>query len=499
MPDQTDIKQRKGVPIWALAVITVASAGATFLLTFTAADIGEKKGESTSTFTQVVQLTPTTYDPAVWGQNFPREYDGWLATAHFTPTAHNLALVPHETVPAAGTGWDDTVGFGDDRTQTTASKLDEDPRLVSMWKGYAFALDYRHLRGHEYMLKDQQTTLRVLAPRKQPGSCLNCHASLPEVLDQINERDTMAAWGDMNKMTYGQATSLAKGPMGCIDCHDPDTMKLRITRPALVNALSALKASQGIANYDVNRDATTQEMRSYVCAQCHVEYYFGDGDNKTLTFPWAKGTDIDDVFAYYAEIGFTDFKHAVTGADIVKAQHPEFEAWSAGVHAANGVSCADCHMNYERDGSQKITNHDITSPMTNINGTCGVCHTASEKVIQDRVTTIQNRFISSRDRTLDALTQLISAIQAAQGDGTPEADIEAAKSYQNMASFYVDYAYSENSYGFHAPDYFQRILSESLDASRKGQLALMGVSGDDLAASEVLKQNADSIEKSGLR
>ena len=500
MTDQQETikKQHRGVPIWALVVIAIVAAGITFLITIMVGNIGEHKGEANSTFTQVVTLTDTTYDPAVWGQNFPREYDGYLATANFTPTAHDQALVPHQTVPAVGTTWDDTVGFGDDRTQTTPSKLDEDPRLVTLWKGYAFSIDYRHLRGHEWMLKDQQTTLRVLAPRAQPGACLNCHTSLPEVLNQINPNDTMAAWADMNKMTYGQATSLSKGPVACIDCHDPETMDLRISRPAFINGIAALKASQGIANYDVNRDATTQEMRSYVCAQCHVEYYM-PGDAKTLTFPWNEGTDLDDVWNYYQEIGFSDFTHAITGAKLLKAQHPEFESWSAGVHAANGVTCADCHMNYQRDGSQKISNHDVTSPMENINGTCGVCHTASDQVIQDRVTQIQNRFVESRDRAMDAVTQLINQIGTATTDGTPQAQIDLAVSYQAKANFYIDYAYSENSYGFHAPDYFQRIINESLDASRNGQLALLGVPADQLAPTEVAQKNLEGIQDSGLK
>jgi nitrite reductase (cytochrome c-552) len=302
----------------------------------------------------------------------------------------------------------------------------------------------------------------------------------------------------MNKTPYKEVTTLASHPITCIDCHDPATMELRITRPALINGLKALKASEGIANYDVNRDASNEEMRTYVCAQCHVEYYFA-GDEKTLTFPWAKGTDIDDVWEYYTELGFTDFTHKTTEAGVVKAQHPEFEAWSAGVHAANGVSCADCHMNYERVGAQKISNHDVASPMADVNATCGTCHTASEQVIKDRVTTIQNRFIESRDRALDSLTQLITAIEKAKANGTPADRIAAAQAHQNKASFYIDYAYSENSFGFHAPDYFQRIITESLDASRKGQLALLGVAEADMAPSEISEANTQAIVETGLK
>jgi nitrite reductase (cytochrome c-552) len=307
-----------------------------------------------------------------------------------------------------------------------------------------------------------------------------------------------AGFDAINAMPYVDATQLASHPVACIDCHDPDTMDLRITRPALIEGLAELKASQGVADYDVNRDATNQEMRSFVCAQCHVEYYFA-GEGKTLTFPWAKGTDIDDVYQYYTEIGFTDFSHALTEAPIVKAQHPEFEAWSAGVHAANGVTCADCHMNYQRQGAEKVSNHTVTTPMDDVNGTCGVCHTASEQVMRDQVTTIQNRYLVSRDRALDAVTQLIAAIELAKTDGTPAGQIEAALQYQRQANFYADYGYSENSYGFHAPDYFQRIFAQAIDAARQGQLVLVGVDPASLEASQVAQANLDSVGESGLK
>ncbi|MDR0627241.1 MAG: ammonia-forming cytochrome c nitrite reductase subunit c552 [Bifidobacteriaceae bacterium] len=485
MSEEATKPARRQVHVGVLIAIAVIAAGASAAITALIANISERKGEARTTYSQVVALDEKTWDPAVWGQNFPVQYDAYLGTAEFTPTAHNEALVTR--TPTAE----------DDRTATTASKLEQDPRLVTMWSGYAFALDYRHLRGHEWMLKDQQTTLRVLM-KDQPGACLNCHASTPPVMDELGNGDQLAGFAAMNKMPYSEASALAEHPIACVDCHDPETMNLRISRPAFAEGIKNLKASEGIADYEVNKDATDQEMRSYVCAQCHVEYDFA-GEDKTLTFPWNNGTDIDDVWDYYQEIGFTDFEHKVTEAGIVKAQHPEFEAWSAGVHAANGVSCADCHMNYERVGAQKVSNHDVTTPMTDVKATCGVCHTASEQVIRDRVTTIQNRFVASRDRALDSLTQLIAAIEQAKSDGTPSDQLELAKKYQNKASFYIDYAYSENSFGFHAPDYFARIITTSLDMSRLGQLALLGVPEEQLEPSDVAKANAEHVAETGLK
>ena len=125
---------------------------------------------------------------------------------------------------------------------------------------------------------------------------------------------------------------------------------MRVTRPGFIAGIKALKAKQGVADYDPNRDATRQEMRSYVCGQCHVEYYF-KGPGKVVTYPWANGLKVEEIEAYYDKEGFTDWVHAETGTKVLKAQHPEFEVWSQGVHARAGVACADCHMPYERVGA----------------------------------------------------------------------------------------------------------------------------------------------------
>jgi len=573
------VVHRRGVPIWALIVIGLIAIAVGFFVAMMIANISGKKAEAKlPTYVPVVQIDASNEnDPSVWGQNFPNEYAGWQGTSEFKTSMHltaadKLSLSdPLAIVNPAGLNASDKavnpapVNVAPSTTDViprdwvTPEKIIQDPRLVTMWHGYAFAIDYRHLRGHAYMQIDQRDTLRVSAPPKaQPGACMNCHVSMPGLLSILgngtpdkpvqitnytaNDPNLKAAWDAFNTMKYlapdpsddTKATisktdpdgptglyGFAKAnnqdqPVGCVDCHDPATMQLRVTRPALINGLAALKASEGIANYDVNKDATTQEMRTYVCAQCHVEYYFAPAapagttapadapKANTLTFPWKYGSDIDSIFAYYTNPDnfpatgkpFTDFTNDLTGANVLKAQHPEFESWSEGVHAANGVTCADCHMPYQRVGNQKVSNHDVQSPMNDINGTCGTCHTASDASLRAQVTTIQARYTASRDQAMDALTQFIDAIAAAKASGTvPQSQIDAALTYQNKASFYADYGYSENSYGFHAPDYFQRIFMESIDASRQGQLVLQGVDPATLAPSDVTVANQDKASK----
>jgi nitrite reductase (cytochrome c-552) len=238
-----------------------------------------------------------------------------------------------------------------------------------------------------------------------------------------------------------------------------------------MEGIRALKASQGVNNYDVNRDATRQEMRSYVCAQCHVEYYF-KGTEKRLVFPWAKGNKVENILAYYDEAGHKDWVHADSEAPVLKAQHPEFEMWSQGIHARSGVACADCHMPYQRVGAHKVSDHHVRSPLLNINKSCQTCHRWPEEELKERVELIQTRTFTLRNHAMDALMDLIDDIKAAPGAGVPANQLVAAREFQRKAQFYLDFVEAENSTGFHAPQEAARILGESIDFSRKGQNAL---------------------------
>jgi nitrite reductase (cytochrome c-552) len=239
-----------------------------------------------------------------------------------------------------------------------------------------------------------------------------------------------------------------------------------------MEGIAAYKASQGIPDYDVNAMATRQEMRSYVCGQCHVEYYFSKGDRR-LTFPWAKGLGAEAAYDYYQQIDFMDWTHAETGAPMLKAQHPEFETWSQGIHARSGVACADCHMPYRRVGAMKVSDHQVRSPMLGINNACQTCHRFPEAELRARVEEIQFRHKQLTEVALDALVDLIDDIVAARESGVADARLAAAWQWQRRASFLVDWVDAENSTGFHAPQENARLLGESIDAVRKGQLAVV--------------------------
>lgn len=446
--------------IGAVVLTALVTLGVAALLV----NIVERKQEARTPFAQVVQLTDDIDDPAEWGKNFPLQYDSYKRTVDMERTRYGGS----EAMPVAPPQADSQVVM-------SQSKIDEDPRLKTMWAGYAFSVDFREERGHAYMLFDQEHTRRV-TEFQQPGTCLNCHASTYNIYKKLGDGDIMKGFDKMNAMPYQEAAKLADHPVSCVDCHEASTMKLRVTRPAFIEGIRAYKATQGIENFDVNTMASAQEMRTYVCGQCHVEYYF-KGPEKRLTFPWNKGIQIQQILAYYDEAGFKDWEHKETGAPVLKAQHPEFEMYNQGVHARSGVACADCHMPYKREGGMKISDHHVRSPMLNINRACQGCHHFPEQEMKDRVEQIQTRFFEARNVAMDALMALIADIKAAREAGATDAELAAARDFQRKAQFYLDFVEAENSTGFHAPQESMRVLTESVDFSRKGQVALRGVKG----------------------
>ena len=464
-----NLAQHTGVIFVAtLVAVAAATAGVTALLM----NIAERKAESRQPFVRLVEVSESTTDPATWGVNWPKQYDSYQRTAIATRTRFG------------GHGGSEAL---------PAEKIERDPWLKRMFLGYAFALDYRDRRGHAYMLADQQATERLTRP--QSGSCLHCHASVMPLYRELGGGDPMKGLDATHRMSYQEASQKlhevgGAHPVWCVDCHDPGSMKLRVTRPGFIRGIQALAAGEAptphIASierwratarstpYDPNADASRGEMRSFVCGQCHVEYYCAG--KMPLTFPWGHGLTADQVESFWDATVFPDgerfydYAHAETGARILKAQHPEFELWSQGVHARSGVSCADCHMPYMRDGASKISDHWVRSPLLNVNRACQTCHHFAEQELQARVAVIQDRNHELLQRAAVALMDQLDAIQRAQEAGATEAQLAEARALQRRAQWRIDFIAAENSMGFHAPQEAARVLGEAADYARQGQI-----------------------------
>ena len=371
-------------------------------------------------------------DPAVWGKLYPQEYSSFMRNQEQTksPSVYG-GSVPN-------------------------SHLKEYPYMTTLWSGYSFAKEYNEDRGHWYTMEDVTKTAR--APAK--AVCLTCKsASVPKTIAKYGKAYYSMSFQDVQKeMKY---------PIGCSDCHDPKTMELRITRPALVEAL----AKKGI---NVTK-ASRQEMRSLVCAQCHVEYYFTK-DDYLLTFPWTKGFDPENEYAYYQEIQFTDWEHGTTKTPMLKAQHPDFEMFQGGTHQANGVACADCHMPFVREGNMKVTSHWITSPLKHMEQSCGVCHGADIKKLTERVQYTQDKVEDLLNRSGNELAEAIKAIETAAKVVPASTDLARAREMHREGQWYWDWVGAENSHGFHNPQKALTTLAKAIDLAHQATEAALRAS-----------------------
>jgi nitrite reductase (cytochrome c-552) len=459
-----------GIFLGLIIVIAIAVAAIAALLV----NISERKSEARNPYVRLVEVTEDTTDPEVWGKNWPKQYDSYKRTALPTKTKYgghggNEAL-PEQKIERPEYHW-----------------------LKRMFKGYAFSIDYRDRRGHAYMLEDQEQTGRQKVPLA--GSCLHCHASVMPLYRELGDGDAFKGMDETHKLSYKETNKMLHEmghahPVSCVDCHDPESMEVRVTRPAFIRGIQDLAASdapvpglpsidiwrQGSRKtpYDPNVDATRNEMRSFACAQCHVEYYCASGF--PLTFPWSNGLKMEDLEKQWDETKlpngerFYDYKHKETGAPILKVQHPEFELWSQGVHARSGVSCSDCHMPYQRDGASKVSDHWVRSPLLNVNRACQTCHHISEEEILARVESIQDKNYNLLLRGGEALNDLMDAVVEAKNAGATAEQLKPALELQRKAQWRLDYIAAENSMGFHAPQEAARILAEAADYARQGQI-----------------------------
>jgi nitrite reductase (cytochrome c-552) len=249
-------------------------------------------------------------------------------------------------------------------------------------------------------------------------------------------------------------------PIGCQDCHDPKTMDLRITRPALIEALQ--RQGRDIKSFSHN------EMRSLVCAQCHVEYYF-KGEGKYLTFPWDNGFSADAMEEYYDKIEFTDWTHQLSKAPMLKAQHPDYELFKTGIHADRGVSCADCHMPYKSEGGVKFTDHHIQSPLNNVENSCQVCHREKTQKLVENVYERQDKILELRTIAEKTLAATHIEAKIAWDNGATEVEMKPALQFIRHAQWRWDWVAASNGLGFHSPVEAMRVLGTSIQKAEQAR------------------------------
>jgi len=435
------INELVGKKPWIGWLIFATTLIVVFLLGLLASSIMERRAEAIFAYTPIVGFESWEPRSEIWGQNFPKEYDTWRNTADTSfKTKHGgNALV---------------------------DALEAYPQFVILWAGYAFARDYNQPRGHFYAVTDVYNTLRVGSPMDgkqsfQPNTCWTCKSSdVPRVMAEIGIEEFYSG-------TWETRGTEIVNSIGCADCHDANTMNLTITRPALIEAFER-------RGKDISK-ASHQEMRSLVCAQCHVEYYFNKNNPNQvsyLTFPWDKGLSVEDMEDYFDNINFTDWVHTLSKAPMLKAQHPDYELYLTGIHAQRGLSCADCHMPYISEGGLKYTSHHIMSPLKNVNATCQVCHREDTQKLIESVYERQDKIYESRTILEKLLVKLHIEAKFAWDKGANENEMQEILKLIRKAQWRWDFVAASHGGSFHAPIESARILSNGIYMAQEARLSL---------------------------
>jgi nitrite reductase (cytochrome c-552) len=409
--------------------------------------VARRRAEARPDRLKIVALRDLEPDPAVWRQNFPREFDGWARSGR--PPAVRYARVGVYGGPDA------------------FSRLERHPEWRRLLAGSPYAQDWNEDAGHALSLDDLLRSRRHGADK--PGACLSCKsADVPRLL-----RDLGAAGMNRAPLADLVAQQEVRRAVACADCHDAQTAGLRITRPWLRDALRA-------RDVDVD-EASRQELRSYVCAQCHAEYYL-DGPDKTVVLPWTRGLILDEVETYYDVARFSDWTAPGTGVALVALQHPDFEVWRTGPHARAGVGCADCHMPYRSDGAAKTSAHEARSPLFAVASACGTCHRRGDAELRAAVLETQERTSALLARAQAALVDAHDTLRAAVAAGADDALLDAPRALYRRAHFRWSWVAAENSTGFHSPQETARLLGEAIDFARQAQLAAARALGPGASA-----------------
>jgi len=401
-----------------------------------------------------VKIAEGEIDPAAWGKAYPVNYDLWKKTEEPTPAGKSKYKR----------------GFNPDKI--TYDKLSEFPYMALLFNGWGFGVEYNEPRGHAYMMKDQ---INIDPSRvKAGGVCLTCKTPYAVKLEKEKGLEYYSKpWSEVHAMIPAPHREIG---VACIDCHDPKDMSLKISREfTLSKALESIKVEPA--------KLARQDMRSIVCAQCHVTYSIRKDENMKsvgIYFPWQGSKwgniSVENIIRQIRnDPSVGEWKQNVTGFKLAFIRHPEFELYSASsVHWKAGVSCADCHMPYTKVGAFKVSDHRVTSPLKNDLKACMQCHTESADWLRDQVITIQDRTASLMLRsgyataTAAKLFEMANDAEAA-GKKIDKELYAKAKDYYEEAFYRTSYVGAENSVGFHNPTEATRILGDATAFAGKAE------------------------------
>ncbi|MBG6248340.1 ammonia-forming nitrite reductase cytochrome c552 subunit [Candidatus Symbiopectobacterium endolongispinus] len=371
--------------------------------------------------------------------------------------------------------------------------LAEDPNMVILWAGYPFSRDYNKPRGHAFALTDVRETLRTGAPKNAedgplPMACWSYKS--PDVARLIQQEGEDGYF----KGKWARGGLEIVNDLDCADCHN--TASPEFAQGKSVLTLSRPYAARGMASIGKSFEKAGRfDQQAMVCGQCHVEYYFS-GKDKAVKLPWDNGTKVEDMEKYYDAIAFSDWTNSLSRAPMIKAQHPEYETWSAGIHGKNNVTCIDCHMPKVKNAKGKLyTDHKIGNPFDSYEQTCTNCHTQDKASMQG---IMAERKAAIRSLKLKAEEQLVHAhfeAKAAWDAGATEAEMQPILTDIRHAQRRWDLAIASHGIHMHAPDEGLRMLGTSLDKAADARTKLVRLLATKGITQEVKLPDISTKEK----
>ncbi|MHB1421189.1 MAG: ammonia-forming cytochrome c nitrite reductase subunit c552, partial [Bacillota bacterium] len=381
-------------------------------------------------------------DPASWAEKYPAQYKTYLKNSE---------------------------GGSNHSKYRGSDNFDRNSAWPFQWvlyDGWGMGKQYTESRGHTVALVDQ---LQIDQSRKKAGGvCLTCKTPMAPQLKKEMGVDYFRlpydeVYGNIPK-EYNQLG------VSCIDCHDPKTNELRISRWTLQDALN--KLANRPSKFDKN------QMANLSCGQCHVTYSIPkDNEKKSigLVFPWSQakwdGITIEDIEKQIKQEGLYEWTNAVTGVKLGHIRHPEYEFYTNGSpHYKMGLTCSTCHMPKVEVDGQKIPSHQWTSPFKQGLKACGSCHTESPEKLKEKVLGIQDATNELFTEAGFAAAQAAKAIEMAnKTGGIDEKLLNEAKEAFEKAYYRIVFIGAENSMGFHNPPEAKRVLNDGLTFARAAE------------------------------
>ncbi|MHB8881001.1 MAG: ammonia-forming cytochrome c nitrite reductase subunit c552 [Thermodesulfovibrionales bacterium] len=348
-------------------------------------------------------------------------------------------------------------------------------------------------------VKEHKTFIPQSAAAANPV-CLQCKTQ-DHILDwaYMGDPDKGAKWSRTSNVVE-VARSVQHG-LNCFQCHDPHAAKPRIVRDGLIDALTRPDGDTlwhkdpkrtGIKVIEMGQRGFTRKIAlldkydsRLQCGQCHVEYNCNPGfdpknpdtskysvtmtDRRTNHFPYK---DVFGLYDHYVnKVSFLDFKHAITGGLLWKAQHPEAETYYDSKHSKAGVGCDSCHTPKVKDKKtgKTYTSHFAVTPKVMLKETCLKCHPKwTEEMARYSIDSVKAHIRGKMRKAEFWLSAVIDKIVEGKKAGLGADVIKQAQDQHLRAHILWEYWTAENSDGFHNPEMAKESLTKSVDESQKG-------------------------------